>query len=65
MRKMIDPRWIIDYPEVEKMPFHTEIVEGVDDKVLVGFPAMDYNHFMNVDNFPDLYVSQKSKKQIE
>ncbi|KAG7339235.1 hypothetical protein IV203_002117 [Nitzschia inconspicua] len=45
-RKEVDPRWVIDFPEIEKMPFKAEIVEGVDNEIMVGFPAMDYNHWI-------------------
>ncbi|KAG7350444.1 hypothetical protein IV203_009804 [Nitzschia inconspicua] len=47
------------------MPFKAEIVEGVDNEIMVAFPAMDYNHYMNVDCFPDQFVSPKAKQQMD
>lgn len=64
-RKTIDPRWLMDFPEVEKLPFNAEIVEGVDNEVMVGFPACDYDHYKNVDCFPNDKISSKCKKDMD
>lgn len=63
IRKAVNPRWTLDEPEVETPHFEARLF--TDDTILIGYPAMDYDHFHNLEKFPKTFVSSAVKKKMD
>jgi hypothetical protein len=61
IRQKVDIRWVWDQPKVE----HFAAPIFTDDSIMVGLPAMDYDHYMHLDSFSEDYISASVENDMD
>jgi hypothetical protein len=57
----VDIRWVWDQPKVE----HFAARIFTDDSIMVGLPAMDYDHYMHLDSFSEDHISASVENDMD